>query len=400
MNADSTQWETWDLWEEASSELEDEQRVASRLAPWMDDDERYTRHCQDLDRLARGRPAHLLAGLRAQQNQELVGHVRQCLYCRLRTYTSLGHADAAGFAGVLDFIQRRAWGGRAARELADEALEALVGGDAAGSTGSGSGGQGGSDLEGALLRQFVTPFQDDLVRDAVEGVVNGETPGERLLWDLVSATSRPRLRQVEASLDPGRSLVLAFEELMMLLRTGALAGPSAGTLEGVLGGVLDRTLREERERRDEDHGVVSLSAFRQRSASARQAAAEEVGRALSRLEQTQLAAGTSPADHLVVVDGQHLVLRAVHAEHSGDGKVLLVLKEDGSELLRGKGVLLAREQIPMGYGCFHQVSGLNMARVSLTPMDLKTRPMMAFNPDDVLAHFRLEVVDDPLGFAL
>lgn len=400
MNEENTQWEAWDLWDEASAELEDEQRLTSQLSPWMDDDERYTHQCQDLDRMARRHPAALLQGLRARENQELVGHVRHCLYCRLRTYACLGLADAAGFTGVLDFILCRAWGGRAARELADDALEALVGGDEAGSAGSDSGGQGGSDLEDALLKQFVAPFQDDLVRDAVEGVVSGETPGERLLWDLISATSRPRLRQVEPSLDPGRSLVLAFEELLMLLRTGALAGPSAGTLECVLGGVLDRTLREDRGRRDEDGGVVSLAAFRQRSERARHVAAEEVGRALSRLEETRLAAGASPAEHPVTVDGQHLVLRAVHAEHSGDGKLLLVIKEDGSELLRGKGVLLAREEIPMGYGCFHQVSGLNMARVSLTPMDLKSRPMMAFNPDDVLAHFRLEVVDDPLGVGL
>lgn len=397
MNDDNGQAaNSWDIWVEAASELEDEQGVASSLAPWMDDDGRYTDQCQELDRLARGGADWLLRGLRAEENQQLVEHVRQCPYCRLRTYASLGLAEAAGFAVVLDHIQHKAWGGRAARELADDALDALATADAPDAVGPTSVLEV-DDLEGRLLQQFVVPLQDDLLRDAVEGVVGGDAPGERLLWDYVNATTRQRLRQEEASVDPGRCLVHAFEELLMLLRSGALVSHSAGALDGVLGGLLGRALELAREHREADREVVSLAAFRERTAGARRAAASRVSQALAGLEEKSMAAGPGPMEHLVEVEGQHLILRAIHAEHSGDGRVLLVLREEGSELLKGKGVLLAREEIPMGYGPFLHVSGLNMARVSLTPMDIETRPMMAFNPDEVLAHFRLEVVDDPLG---
>jgi len=396
MTDDNAQPQQWDLWEEAVAELQDGQRLASLLEPWMDDEERYTSQCQQVDRVAGARPQRLLQTL--SEEEELTSHVRGCPYCRLRVYASLGLEEAARYAGVLDQIQRRAWGGRAARELADHALDSLVNAAEAAPSEAAPGADAG-ELEVELMRQLVAPMQDDLMREALDGIADGAARGEGQLWDFLCATIRPRMRQAEATLDPERCLVQAFEELLMLLRTGALESPSAGDLARVLTGALDRGLAAARARRPADGAeVISLAEYRERAAEARRAAAEEVGQALAGLEEFRAVAGEGPGKHTVWVEGQTLDLQAIQAQHSGGGLVVVVLEEDGgSDLLVGKGVLLRRQGVPMGYGGFDGAAGRFTASVWLTQMDLAHRPVMFLDPGRVLAHFVLEVVDGLLN---
>ena len=184
----------------------------------------------------------------------------------------------------------------------------------------------------------------------------------------------------------------------MFLRSGALQAPTAEDLISVVHNVLDR----DRARPDEPgdgHAVLSLTAFREQKAGHRRASLAQVSRTMFGGPQFQMLAEHVPLDHPVEVDGHRLILRATDARHHG-GKLLLVIEEEGSDLLLGKGVLLSHQGNPMGYGPFKRVSGVNVATVSLTPLDLEHSPAVSINPEDVLTHFQLEVVDDPLGSGL